>query len=299
MCKKLFSDAAGTTETTAAAVKINPTGHKLTKTEAKAATCTEDGNYEYWTCETCHKVFKDAAGTKETTVAAMTIEKLGHSFTNYVYNNDAKVGVDGTETATCDRDGCDATDTRIAEGTALPAPTVTFIDVPSGAYYAPAVNWAVANNITAGTTPTTFSPEATCIRAQVVAFLWRAAGSPEPETTNNPFTDVKTSDYFYKAVLWASENGIVYGTSSTTFRPNQGCTRGQVAAFLWRAKGRPEPTTGNNPFTDVKASEYYAKAVIWAAENKIVYGTTTTKVSPEQSCTRAQIVTFLYRTYGK
>ena len=110
---------------------------------------------------------------------------------------------------------------------------------------------------------------------------------------------MKTSDYFYKAVLWASENGIVYGTSSTTFRPNQGCTRGQVAAFLWRAKGRPEPTTGNNPFTDVKASEYYAKAVIWAAENKIVYGTTTTKFSPEQSCTRAQIVTFLYRTYGK
>ena len=299
VCKKLFSDAAGTTETTAAAVKINAIGHKLTKTEAKAATCTEDGNYEYWTCETCHKVFKDAAGTEETTVAAMTIEKLGHSFTNYVYNNDAKVGVDGTETATCDRDGCNATDTRIAEGTALPAPTVTFIDVPSGAYYAPAVNWAVANNITAGTTPTTFSPEATCIRAQVVAFLWRAAGSPEPETTNNPFTDVKTSDYFYKAVLWASENGIVYGTSSTTFRPNQGCTRGQVAAFLWRAKGRPEPTTGNNPFTDVKASEYYAKAVIWAAENKIVYGTTNTKFSPEQSCTRAQIVTFLYRTYGK
>ncbi|MDD6023793.1 MAG: S-layer homology domain-containing protein, partial [Oscillospiraceae bacterium] len=192
-----------------------------------------------------------------------------------------------------------ATDTRTAVGTALPAPTVTFTDVPSDAYYAPAVNWAVANNITAGTTPTTFSPNETCTRAQVAAFLWRQAGRPEPSTTKNPFTDVKTSDYFYKAVLWGAENKIIYGTDATTFSPNESCTRAQVAAFLWRAAGRPEPSTTKNPFTDVKTSDYYYKAVLWGAENKIIYGTEATAFSPNEGCTRAQVVAFLYRCYGK
>ena len=175
----------------------------------------------------------------------------------------------------------------------------TFVDVSASEYYAPAVSWAVANNITAGTSSTTFSPNATCTRGQVVSFLWRAAGSPEPKQDKNPFTDVKKSDYYYKAVLWASENGIVYGITSTTFRPNQGCTRGQVAAFLWRTAGKPEPNTANCPFSDVSASEYYYKAVTWAAENNIVYGTSSTKFSPNASCTRAQIVTFLYRFLDK
>ncbi|MDD6022785.1 MAG: phosphodiester glycosidase family protein [Oscillospiraceae bacterium] len=270
-----------------------------TKTEAIAAlghtwdegkvttepTCTEEGVKTY-TCSACGE-------TKTEAIAA-----LGHSFTNYVYNNDAKVGVDGTETAVCDRDGCDATDTRIAEGTALPDPN-PFVDVKDGIYYEPAVMWAVANNIVAGTSPTTFSPDDICTRAQVVAFLWRNAGRPEPETTNNPFDDVKSSDYYYKAVLWAVENNILYGTTSTTFSPEQRCTRAQVAAFLWRAAGRPEPTTDTNPFTDVPATEYYCKAVIWAAENKIVYGISATEFSPNADCTRAQAVAFLYRAYGK
>ena len=174
-----------------------------------------------------------------------------------------------------------------------------FADVPSGAYYAPAVDWAVENNVVYGTSDTTFSPDEKCTRAHVVAFLWRAKGRPEPSSSENPFTDVKASDYYYKAVLWAVENGIVYGTSDTTFEPNSPCTRAQVAAFLYRAEKKPEPTTDSNPFTDVKSGEYYEKAVIWAVENGIVYGTSNTTFEPNATCTRAQGVAFLYRAYGK
>ena len=272
----------------------------LAKVDAKAATCTENGNREYWHCSGCGKDFLDEAGTEEAAQADIVIPALGHSFTNYVYNNDAKVGVDGTETAVCDRDGCDATDTRTAEGTALPEPEKTeFKDVTTDAYYAPAVDWAVKNNVVYGTSDTTFSPDEKCTRAHVVAFLWRAKGRPEPSTTENPFTDVTANDYFYKAVLWAVENGIVYGTSDTTFEPNSPCTRAQVAAFLYRAEKKPEPTTDSNPFTDVKSGEYYEKAVIWAVENGIVYGTSDTTFEPDATCTRAQGVAFLYRAYGK
>lgn len=173
----------------------------------------------------------------------------------------------------------------------------SFVDVDTGAYYASAVSWATFNNITAGTSSTSFSPNATCTREQVVSFLWRAAGRPNPATTENPFIDVSESAYYYKAVLWAAENGIVFGTSKTTFSPQQGCTRGQVAAFLWRAMGRPAPATDNNPFADVSSSAFYCDAVCWAAENRIVFGTSNTAFSPDTTCTRAQIVTFLYRTY--
>ncbi|MDD6022791.1 MAG: S-layer homology domain-containing protein [Oscillospiraceae bacterium] len=197
----------------------------------------------------------------------------------------------GSKVSTCTRCGLSFTE-------AVPCTGYNpFKDVPSSQYYYAPVVWAYNTGVASGTGSTTFSPNATCTRAQVVAFLWRAAGKPEPATTYNPFTDVKKSDYFYKAVLWASENGIVYGTSTTTFGPNDGCTRAQVAAFLWRAKGKPSPSSSSNPFTDVKSSAYYAKAVTWAAENKIVYGTSNTTFSPDQSCTRAQIVTFLYRAY--
>ena len=169
---------------------------------------------------------------------------------------------------------------------------------PNSWFYEP-VRWAVDREITAGTTNVTFSPEWSCTRAQVVAFLWRANGRPEPSTTVNPFTDVKASDYYYKAVLWAVENGIVYGTSDTTFSPNSACTRAQVAAFLYRAKNSPEPKSNNNPFKDVKSGAYYYKAVMWAVENGIVYGTSNTTFEPNATCTRAQCVSFLYRTYAK
>ncbi|MBR4132484.1 MAG: S-layer homology domain-containing protein, partial [Oscillospiraceae bacterium] len=166
-------------------------------------------------------------------------------------------------------------------------------------YYFDPVYWAVEQGITTGTTPTTFSPNSGCTRAQVVTFLWRAAGKPEPTSTNNPFEDVPADQYYYKAVLWAVEKGITTGTSPTTFRPDRTCTRAQIVTFLWRYKGQPEPTTTENPFVDVPADQYYYKAVLWAVENGVTTGTSATKFSPDSTCTRAQIVTFLYRAQPK
>ena len=173
-----------------------------------------------------------------------------------------------------------------------------FNDVTKGAYYYDAVEWAVTNNITNGYgSDTIFNPDGTCTRGQVVTFLWRANGSPEPASMNNPFTDVKSSDYYYKAVLWAVENEITNGYGSDTiFNPDGACTRGQVATFLWRAEGKPAMSSAANPFTDVKAGEFYYDAVLWAVENGITngYGSSTT-FCPDITCTRGQIVTFLYR----
>ena len=173
-----------------------------------------------------------------------------------------------------------------------------FQDVDLDAYYAIPVQWARDKGITTGTTNVDFSPEADCTRGQVVTFLWRAAGSPDPKSTRNPFADVNSSDYFYKAVLWAVEKGITNGTSSTTFSPNQPCTRGQIATFLWRYKGSPK-MTGSNPFTDVSAGEYYYDAVLWAVNEGITNGDGSANIfNPNRTCTRAMIVTFLYRSSG-
>ena len=169
-----------------------------------------------------------------------------------------------------------------------------FTDVPKGSYYEEAVNWAVAQGITAGTTATTFSPNNPCTRAQAVTFLWRAAGSPAPKSSVMPFTDVAEGSYYHDAVLWAMENGITKGTSDTAFTPNAKCTRAQIVTFLWRSQKSPA-SDSVNPFTDVAADAYYANAVLWAAENGITGGTTATTFSPNNNCTRAQIVTFLWR----
>ena len=172
-----------------------------------------------------------------------------------------------------------------------------FTDVPKGSYYEEAVNWAVAQGITAGTTATTFSPNNPCTRAQAVTFLWRAAGSPAPQSHAMPFTDVAEGSYYHDAVLWAVENGITKGTSDTAFSPNATCTRAQIVTFLWRSQ--KSPASGSvNPFTDVAADAYYANAVLWAAENGVTSGTTGTTFSPNDNCTRAQIVTFLFRCLG-
>ena len=187
----------------------------------------------------------------------------------------------------------DPTPTPTPDPTPTPTPSA-FTDVPSGQYYTDAVAWAVEKGITNGTTATTFSPNQQCTRAQIVTFLWRAAGSPEPKTTNCAFTDVQSSDYFYKAVLWAVENDITLGTSATTFSPSQGCSRAQVVTFQWRANGEPQEAA-SNAFTDVAADEYYTTAVAWAVKNEITNGTTETTFSPKQVCTRGQIVTFLWR----
>lgn len=239
-------------------------------------------------------------------------------------------------------------------------PTV-FSDVKDGVYFLDAVKWAVKNEITNGTSETTFSPDKVCTRGQVVTFLWRASGSPEPEMlkekepavtqedgadtgndpagsdpietpeigddpgddpsgndpsgddpgndpsggdggndqdpvlTENPFTDVQEGKYFYKAVLWAVEQGITEGTSETTFSPDAPCTRGHVVTFLWRSAGEPQAKSSSHPFTDVKSGGYYYNAMLWAVEQGITKGTTSSTFSPNDPCTRAQVVTFLYR----
>ena len=172
--------------------------------------------------------------------------------------------------------------------------TGVFVDVATGSYYEDAVDWAVGNGITQGTDATHFSPDGICTRAQAVTFLWRAAGSPKPETRTMPFTDIPAGSYYYDAVLWAVENGITKGTSDTTFSPNMTCTRAQIVAFLWRSEKSPAAGS-RNLFADVKSSAYYADAVLWAAKEDITKGTTNTTFSPNTDCTRSQIVTFLWR----
>ncbi len=236
--------------------------HTHSYTEAVVApTCTEQG-YTIHQCQ-CGDSYKDGY-----------VDALGHSYKNGV----------------CTR--CGAQDPNAGKPISNP-----FVDVGQKDYYYDAVLWAVDQGVTASMDVTHFAPNGTCTRAQVVAFLWRAAGKPEPSSAKNPFTDVSSGDYFYKAVLWAAENGIVYGTSTTKFSPNASCTRAQVVCFLYRYQNSPSHGT-NNPFRDVKDGAYYYDAVLWAAENGVVYGTDTTHFSPDKTCTRGQVVCFLYRLLG-
>ena len=176
-------------------------------------------------------------------------------------------------------------------------PTVEnpFTDVPSGAYYEDAVIWAVKKDITSGTIATTFSPDGICTRAQIVTFLWRAAGSPAAKSGAMPFADVKAGSYYYDAVLWAVEQGITKGTGDTMFSPDATCTRAQIVTFLWRANGSPA-VSGNSAFTDVASDAYYAAAVTWAEKNGVTGGIGGGLFGSDNNCTRAQIVTFIYRS---
>ena len=169
-----------------------------------------------------------------------------------------------------------------------------FIDVPAGSYFYEAVMWAVENGVTTGVSANRFDPNGVCTRAQAVTFLWRAAGSPAPRSRTMPFADVPAGSYYYDAVLWAVENGITKGTSDTRFSPDDTCTRAQIVAFLWRSEKSPAAGS-RNPFADVKSTAYYADAVLWAVKENITKGTTSTTFSPDADCTRAQIVTFLWR----
>ena len=238
-------------------------GHDLIDHEAKAPTCTEIGWDAYQTCAYC-----DYSTYVE-------LPALEHRFENGV----------------CTVCGAKDPDYK---------PTVSFVDVPEEAFYYNAVLWAVAHDpqVTAGTDATHFSPNSACTRGQVVTFLWRANGCPEPMSTTHPFTDVKESGFYYKAMLWAVENGITTGASKTTFAPGKPCTRGQVVTFLWRAQGSPAPKTTTHPFTDVNESGYYFKAMLWAVENGVTTGASKTTFAPDKSCTRGQVVTFLYRAEG-
>ena len=296
---------------------------------AKAVTRTAEGNIEYWHCEACEKYFSDADAKNEITQAQTVIPKRQSSGSNYSYytikatagaggsispsgNVSVREGRDQTFTITPDQ-GYAVSDVKIdgesvgvvtsysfenvrkAHTIAVSFATIKiFVDVPAGSYYEDAVDWAVENGITKGTDDTHFSPDGICTRAQAVTFLWRAAGSPKPETRAMPFTDVPVGSYYYDAVLWAVENGITKGTSDTTFSPNMTCSRAQIVTFLWRSEKSPAAGTAN-PFADVKSTAYYADAVLWAVENDITKGTTNTTFSPDADCTRAQIVTFLWR----
>ena len=198
------------------------------------------------------------------------------------------------------RYGTTGTGTRQLTGTVAIkiGQTMNFIDVKTTDYFYNSVKWAVGKNITNGTSSTTFSPYKSCTRAEIVTFLWRAAGSPEPTTTRNPFRDVNavTHSSYYKAILWASQKGITSGTSTTAFSPDQVCTRAQIVTFLYRYAGQPSGYY-SNPFKDVgatSAASYY-KAILWAVGKGITTGTSATTFSPYASCNRAEAVTFLYR----
>ena len=203
-------------------------------------------------------------------------------------------------------DGSDLTEWVVLEdhaGFALPeqTPVNPFVDVQEGQYFYDAVLWAVnaKPQITTGTGKTTFSPNAACTRGQIVTFLWRAAGTPEPTLKVCPFKDVDEGAYYYKAVLWAVETGITTGTGKTAFRPNKTCTRAEAVTFLYRYAGSPGVQTGSCAFTDVTEGAYYYKAVLWAVETGITAGTTPSTFTPTKNCTRAEAVTFLYRLAKK
>ena len=174
-----------------------------------------------------------------------------------------------------------------------------FTDVAVTDYYYDAVLWAAENGITGGVDDTHFAPNAPCTRAQIVTFLWRAAGSPAPKSSDMPFEDVAAGSYYHDAVLWAVEQGITVGTSATTFSPDDTCTRAHIVTFLWRAQQSPAAGSAN-PFLDVASDAYYTDAVLWAVKNGITVGTNAagTTFSPDDDCTRAQIVTFLFRCLG-
>ena len=187
-------------------------------------------------------------------------------------------------------------DCGVYESQVIAALTNPFRDVKEGSYCYEPILWAAYRSIAAGTSATEFSPEQRCTRGQVVTFLWRAMGCPEPSLEENPFSDVKEGAFYYKAVLLAVENGITSGTGGGRFSPDQTCTRGQVVTFLWRVMGKPEPVSDSHPFRDVKQSAFYYNAMLWAVENGITAGTGATTFAPELACTRGQVVTFLYRT---
>ena len=178
-------------------------------------------------------------------------------------------------------------------------PAIIFTDVSENAFYYDAVLWATEKGITNGKSDTLFDPAGICTRAQTVTFLWRAAGSPEPVSKENPFSDISENAYFYKAVLWAVEQGITKGTTATTFSPGNTVSRAQVVTFLYRSANSPSTGSGNNPFTDVPQNSYYNSAVTWASETGVTQGRTSTTFNPSEDCNRGQIVTFLYRHFVK
>ena len=275
-----------------------PCDHTRTETRnAKDATCTEDGYTGDTVCKDCGE--KIAEGE--------VITATGHTFGQWTETKAPTCTEKGTETHTC---ACGESESRdidalghdYVDGACSRCDDVLtseFADVLAGKFYFDAVAWAMENKITHGMTETAFGPEDECTRGQVVTFLWRAAGSPEPEGTENPFTDVDEGRFYYKAVLWAVEKGITKGMTETSFAPNATCTRGQVVTFLWRAQNKPEAASAEHPFTDVEEGKFYYDAMLWAVENGITEGMTETTFAPNGTCTRGHVITFLFRAATK
>ena len=256
-------------------------GHQEVTDPAVAPTCTETGLTQGSHCHVCGLVL-----TVQEPVPA-----TGHSFGPWTVIQEPTGTAEGKEARHC---ACGTEEHRPIARLENP-----FFDVKAADYFFEPVLWASYRSITSGITPTRFGPGESCTRAQVVTFLWRAAGKPAPESAGNPFTDVSESAYYYEAVLWAVEKGITAGMSPNSFSPNSPCTRGQVVTFLHRSAGSPEPTDGANSFSDVRSNAFYYDAVLWAVENGITTGTGAGRFSPSSTCTRAQVVTFLYRSNNK
>ena len=248
------------------------------------ASCSAAGSYdEVIYCSVCEE---------EISRTQKTIEKLPHDFSG---NREYCANGCGTKNPNYIPPHRPSHGSQVKPTPTKPEkPKNPFKDVSENDYFYDAVLWAVDKGITSGTSATIFDANKNCTRAEMVTFLWRAAGKPEPTNRMNPFTDVKEDSYYYKAVLWAVENGITKGTSDTTFSPNDTCTRGQTATFLYRYAGSPA-VSGRNYFNDVNETDYYYDAVVWAASEGIMTGTSATTFSPADFCTRGQIVTFLYR----
>lgn len=252
-------------------------------------------------------IAKTQAGEEKTLNGAQLVklEKLSNSQTLMIWRYKAVLDVNGKSYGSYylysnpfvftqkSSDDSSAHDSQDGDET----PVMDFVDVPKDAYYADAVAWACGNAITNGTSKTTFSPDASCTRAQIVTFLWRAAGRPEPTIMKNPFLDVAEGMYYTKAVQWASENGITLGTDTTHFSPDITVSRGQGVTFLYRFAGKKTDT--GNPFKDISEDAYYFDAVQWAVANDVTTGKTAELFAPGDDCTRAQIITFLYRALGQ
>ena len=214
-----------------------------------------------------------------------------HSFGDWKVSIPATTTSQGEEKRVCTV--CGEAETRKTDK--LTGNENPFSDVIEGKFYYQPVLWAVDQGITTGYKDGTFKPSKTCTRAEVVTFLWRAAGCPEPSSTSNPFSDVSSSKYYYKAVLWAVEKGITLGTTATTFAPSDTCTRAQIVTFLWRYSGKPAADGAGNSFGDIQSGKFYYNAVLWAVGESITTGYRDGTFKPSNFCTRDQIVTFLYR----
>lgn len=312
-CGKYFSDENGTNEIEKDSWVLKTLGHDMTKTDAKEATCTEDGNNEYYTCSRCSGVFKDEAGTQATTVEAETLKKLGHDWSN-------KNGICARCDAKCTETHKPGTTCSVCHKyTSYPyvpgAPTypATAPAVPNGTVTVSPANASKGANVTVTVKPNEgyelgslavkdasgdLLPLADLGNGKYSFVMPDGKVSVEAEfvkTAATSFADVPASAYYAKAVAWAIENGITNGMTETTFAPNATCTRGQSVTFLYRAlKGT---ASGSTNFTDVKSDAFYTDAINWAVANNVTNGTSNTTFSPNADCTRAEIVTFLYRAY--